>query len=43
VSRVIEIFQELVKDKPEELKKRFLYVIFVIIKEEVGEVKKLTI
>jgi hypothetical protein len=43
VSRVIKIFQELVEDKPGEFEKRFLYVSFDIIKEQVDEVKKLTI
>jgi hypothetical protein len=40
VSRVIKIFQELVEDKPLEFEKRFLYVTFDIIKEQVDEVKK---
>ena len=38
--RVIKIFQELVEDKPLEFEKRFLYVTFDIIKEQVDEVKK---
>jgi hypothetical protein len=40
VSRVIKIFQELVEDKALEFEKRFLYVTFDIIKEQVDEVKK---
>jgi hypothetical protein len=40
VIRVIKIFQELVEDKPLEFEKRFLYVTFDIIKEQVDEVKK---
>jgi hypothetical protein len=43
VSRVIKIFQKLIEDKPLEFEKRFLYVTFDIIKEQVDEVKKLTI
>jgi hypothetical protein len=43
VSRVIKIFQEQVEDKPGEFEIRFLYVSFDIIKEQVDEVKKLTI
>jgi hypothetical protein len=40
VSRVIKIFQILIEDKPVEFERRFLYVSFDIIKEQVEEVKK---
>ena len=40
MSRVIKIFQELIEDKPVEFKRRFIYVSFDIIKEQVEEVKK---
>jgi len=40
VSRIIKLFQEIIESNPPELKRRFLYVTFDIIKEQVGEVKK---